>query len=85
MIAKRILTTAAALGTLAASLAGATTAASAAGVGIYFGIPGVYGSPPPQDRDCWKWSHRTHSWEWRCSRQHPDVTWDHDHRHWNGY
>ena len=85
MITKRILTTAAALGTLAASLAGATTAASAAGVGVYFDIPGLYGSPPPRDRDCWKWSHAHHAWEWRCSKPHPDVTWDHDHRNWNGY
>jgi hypothetical protein len=83
---KRILTTIAALGVTAGAIAGASTTASAANVGIYFGVPGLYSSPPPSDRECWRWSHRSQSWEWTCSRPHPDnMMFDRQHHRWNNH
>jgi hypothetical protein len=82
---KHILTTIAALGVAAGAIAGASTTASAANVGIYFGVPGLYSSPPPSDRECWRWSHRSQSWEWTCSKPHPDMMFDRQHRRWDNH
>jgi hypothetical protein len=49
-------------------------------------VPGLYSSPPPSDRECWRWSHRSQSWEWTCSRPHPDnMMFDRQHHRWNNH
>ena len=61
MIGKRIVALVGALGMAAATISAVPTAASAAGVGIYFGVPGAYNYPPP-NRACWRWSRQQHQW-----------------------
>jgi hypothetical protein len=80
MISRRILTTVAAIGVAASVIGGAATAASA-NVGVYFSIPGILGSPPPNP-SCWRWSSFAQQWVWNCSQPHPNLMWDYrNHRY----
>jgi hypothetical protein len=81
MIGSRIVTTLAAAAVALGTLGAATTAASAAGVSITFGVNGAYNYPPPGDRSCWRWSHPQHQWVWTCHRDHPSLSFDmHSHK-----
>lgn len=83
MIGNRTVAALAALAMAAGTIGGLSVPASAASVGITFGVNGDYGYPPPGNRSCWRWSHRAHQWVWTCHTQHPWMRYDrHTHR-WN--
>ena len=83
MIGKRTLAGVAALALAAGALGATAPTASAAGVTLAFGVPGMYGSPPPQDRGCWRWSHWQHQWVWACNKPHPMVQFDRRAHRWD--
>ena len=86
MIGNRAIAALAALAMSAGAIAGLATPASAASVGITFGVQGDYGYPPPGDRSCWRWSHYQHQWVWACQhRRHPAIMFDMQNHRWRNH
>jgi len=85
MIGNRTLAALTALAIAAGTIGGMTSAASAAGVSVQFGVNGAYGYPPPGDRGCWRWSHHARQWVWACHQPHPMVFFDMRHHRWQDH
>lgn len=84
MIGNRTVAALAALAMAAGSIGGLAAPASAASVGITFGVQGDYGYPPPGHRECWRWSRYQHQWVWTCHhRRHPVIMFDMQHHRWH--